>query len=480
MGSSHNIPLHRRLFLGLVLFASIMVICFTGFQYCRELDFKVEELNIKLQNVNSFVIHRLEKGDTIFTANELPQSDIRISIFDLKGYAIYDNTIEKLSSTNHLDRKEIREALSKGEGFTVRRNSSENGLQYFYSAKLGNNVIVRSAIPYSTSLQSLLAPDFTFIWITIIIAFAVCTLGYFATHRLGRNISRLAAFARRAEQGERIYDTQPFPHDELGDISNNIVRLYAQLQSALNDRDKEHKEVLHQEREKIRIKKQLTNNINHELKTPVAAMALCLETLTNHPDMDAEKRIEFINRCMQSNQRLQSLLTDVSMLTRMEDGAQKLTKSVISLYEIISNISEEFNQQAAVKGIDIDIKVSNDLKIEGNQNLLESVFRNLFSNAIAYSGGKNIFIFGKRIADNIEIIFTDDGDGIGEEHLQRIFERFYRIDKGRSRALGGTGLGLAIVKNALLWHNASITAENSIPHGLSFRITFPKQDNLKI
>lgn len=115
----------------------------------------------------------------------------------------------------------------------------------------------------------------------------MCIIGYFVTRRVGLHISRLRLFAEKAERGERIYDTEPFPHDELGDISNHIVRLYARLQQAITDRDREHRSALHEEQEKIRIKKQLTNNINHELKTPVAAMQVCLETLIDHPDLPA-------------------------------------------------------------------------------------------------------------------------------------------------------------------------------------------------
>lgn len=131
---------------------------------------------------------------------------------------------------------------------------------------------------------------------------------YFATRQLGHNITRLRDFAQRAERGERIDEQAVFPHDELGDISSHIIRLYARLQRTTADRDREHALALHEQQEKIRIKKQLTNNINHELKTPVAAIQGYLETLLDNPGLGAEKRTAFLEKSCAQVARLRSLL----------------------------------------------------------------------------------------------------------------------------------------------------------------------------
>lgn len=470
---NRRVAFHRVLFAGLLSFAALMVTAFATFQYLREREFKADELNIRLQAYNTRILDNLAEGDTIISRISKPMPDLRISIIDTDGQMIFDNSLDSLPKASHLDREEVREAMTSGQGYDVRRHSSETGLQYFYSATRGDGVIVRSAVPYSTSLHQLLAPDFTFLWITFLIAAAVCTLGYFATRNLGRNVSRLNEFARKAERGERIYDTDAFPHNELGDISNHIVRLYSRLQQALADRDREHKDAMKQQEDKNRIKRQLTNNINHELKTPVAAMGLCLETLLYHPGLSEEKRREFLRRCMEHNARLQNLLEDVASLTRLEDGAHSIEKAPLDLCRVIEDVCAEFEPAAGHAGIAIINKVKGEIPFDGNRQLLESVFRNLFSNAVKYSNGTRVTISAMKDREHAVITFVDDGDGIAPEHLVHIFERFYRVDKGRSRASGGTGLGLAIVKNALLWHGAGITASPVRPHGLRFTICFP-------
>ena len=280
-----------------------------------------------------------------------------------------------------------------------------------------------------------------------IITLVMCILGYFATRRVGLHIIRLNRFAENVENGAQISDTEPFPHDELGEISNHIVRLYARLQQAVADRDSEHRAALHEQLEKERIKKQLTNNINHELKTPVASIRVSVETMITHRDLSEEKQMLFLQRCLTNTERLQRLLTDVSLLTRMDDGSTSIIKEQVNLTDIINDVVEDRQIIAATKGMTIENYISRNIVMDGNPSLLEAVFNNLIDNAIVYSGGTKIKIelIGMG-GEKVVIALSDNGCGVLSEHLPRLFERFYRIDKGRSRAAGGTGLGLSIVK----------------------------------
>lgn len=308
-----------------------------------------------------------------------------------------------------------------------------------------------------------------------IITMVMCVLGYFATRRVGLHIIRLNRFAENVENGAQISDTEPFPHDELGEISNHIVRLYARLQQAVADRDSEHRAALHEQLEKERIKKQLTNNINHELKTPVASIRVSVETMLAHRNMSDEKQILFLQRCLTNTERLQRLLTDVSLLTRMDDGSTSILKEQVNLTDIINDVVEDRQIIAATKGIRIENFVSHNVIMAGNASLLEAVFNNLIDNAIVYSGGTRIKIELISIDnDKVVIALSDNGCGVPPEHLPRLFERFYRIDKGRSRAAGGTGLGLSIVKNAVILHGGEISAETQCSGGLLFKITFSR------
>lgn len=463
----------RRLFLWLFCYSLTMVGCFVSFQYHREKEFKSSELNARLQGINAEILSEMRHGDSVHPSVEnIP--DLRVTIIAPDGKVVYDNGVDPTSATNHLDRKEIAEARRSGEGFTVRRHSESTGENYFYSATRGRDgYIVRSAVPYSVSLADLLSADMGFIWIMGGVTLIMCILGYFATRRVGLHILRLNKFAEKAERGETIYDSAPFPDDELGSISNHIVRLYADLQQAISERDKEHRVTLYEQKEKERIKKQLTNNINHELKTPIASIQVCLEILLSHEELDVEKRREFLQRCMTNAERLKHLLSDVSQITRMDDAPESIAKQQLNLPDIISETVADCEPMAESRGIKIENDVADPLPFYGNPTMLASIFRNLLDNAIAYSGGSHVKIHLLSYTDDaLTITVTDNGAGVPSEHLPRLFERFYRIDKGRSRAAGGTGLGLSIVKNAVLLHNGTISVANLMRGGLEFTITF--------
>ena len=481
MALSNRVSYPQRLFLWLLGYSLLLAGCFIAFQYKREKDFKAEEMNTRLQLINTYILTELEEGQdirNISLADFHPFEDIRVSVMRADGSGIYDNSMDSLPGTNHLDREEIKRALKSTSGYTVRRHSRSTGQYYFYSATKGNQgLIVRTAVPYSLSLSTLLRADYNFLWIMGIISLVMCMLGYFATRRVGQHIMRLNEFAEKVERGSRISDTEPFPNDELGAISNNIVRLYARLQQAYSDRDAEHKAALREQQEKELIKKELTNNINHELKTPLASVRICIETLIAHENMSEEKRITFLKRCLSNTDRLQRLLSDVSLITRMDDGRESIVKERVDLASIINNTVEEHQLIADNKGIVIENNVSGQLPMQGNGSLLEAVFNNLLDNAIAYSGGTYIKIEPVYVSEaKIVLTVEDNGVGVPAEHLPRLFERFYRIDKGRSRNAGGTGLGLSIVKNAVMLHGGNITVENKKSGGLLFKITFLIQD----
>lgn len=468
----------RRLFGWLLAYSALLVGCFVVFQYQREKEFKAETLNARLQLVNSYILSELAEGNSVtdMRLDEFhPFEGLRVSIIAPDGRLVYDNTADSTAAAiGHADRTEIAEAERNGSGFTVRRHSLSTGDTYFYSATRGpDGSVVRTAVPYSLSLTQLLSADLGFIRVMGAIAIAMCVFGFFATRRLGQHISRLNRFARQAERGERIADTEPFPSDELGQISNNIVRLYARLQRALTERDREHSAAIREQQEKQRIKKQLTANINHELKTPVAAMQICLETLEAHDDLPADKRREFIARCLSQSDRLRRLLADVATITSLDEGAADVAFTAVDLRSAITEVAELNLPVAEAKGFAVSVDVAAGITLHGNRPLLASVFQNLIDNALAYSNGSRIAISARKYGKEIRIEVADDGVGVAEEHLPHLFERFYRVDKGRSRAAGGTGLGLAIVKNAIALHGGSIEALLRKPSGLVFIITLP-------
>ena len=478
MGSVIKLSYHKRLFLMLLAFFWSIILCFVGFQYIREKEYKSEFLNSQLQLYNTTLLQTIENTPSFeeyVNTHTLPFEDLRISIISLDGTVIYDNMLAVDSLDNHCLRPEVADALKKGQGYNIERLSASDGREYFYSATRGKEFVVRTAIPQSDALKELLKTDWTFLGTMMSISLAMSILAYFATRRLGKNIERLNRFAAKAEKGESFDDGEMFPNDELGSISNHIVQLYTQWQQTIKDRDIAHEATLREEQEKIRIKRQLTNNINHELKTPVASIQVCLETLLSGINLSEEKRQELIERCYTNNERLRRLLGDVSLITRMEDGSQLIGKEPVEINNIINEIAAELEIMPENERFELHTDFKEQVFVDGNLSLIGSIFRNLTENAIAYSGGRNIYISLIENNDKLcRITFEDDGCGVEEKQLQRLFERFYRVDKGRSRQMGGTGLGLAIVKHAVQFHGGNINVTNRPSGGLKFEFTLRK------
>ena len=419
---------HKRLFLQLIAFSWAMVLCFVGYQYIREKEYKSEFLNAQLQQYNRHLLATVEEGEPYeeyIATHDKPFDELRISIITLSGAVVYDNTIPLGSLDNHRGRPEIADALTKGTGYNISRQSTSDGREYFYSATRGERAIVRTAIPYSSTLQDLLEADWSFLVVMISITLVMSIVAYFTTRKLGKDIERVNRY--EAEQ------------------------------------------------ERNRLKRQLTNNINHELKTPVASIQVCLETLLSGINLSEEKRQELIERCYAHNDRLRRLLNDVSLITRMEDGSALIGKERVVINDIIDEVAKELEMLPEDERLMLHSDFNDEVIIEGNQSLIGSIFRNLTENAIAYSEGRNIYI---SLLENNErlcrIRFEDDGKGVEQKHLSHLFERFYRVDKGRSRQKGGTGLGLAIVKHAVQFHGGLIEVTNRPGCGLRFEFTLHK------
>ena len=466
----------------LLAFSWTIILCSIGFQFLREKEYKSELLSAQLQLYNRQLLETIEDGlpfEEFIETYSKPYEDLRVSVITLTGAVIYDNMISIDSLDNHRERHEIAEALKNGSGYHIGRQSVSDGREYFYSATKGDRVIVRTAIPYSPSLKELLKDDWDFLGLMIILSLVVSILAYFATRKLGKNIKRLTQFAAKAEKGESFNEDELFPNDELGTISNHIVHLYAKLQQTIKDRDVAYEATMREEQEKIRIKRQLTNNINHELKTPVASIQVCLETLLSGINLSEEKRQGLIERCYINNERLRRLLSDVSLITRIEDGSQLIGKESVVINNIIEEIADELEIMPEEEKFTLHTDFPEQVVVEGNTSLIGSIFRNLTENAIAYSGGRNIYISLIENNDQMcKIRFEDDGCGVDDKQLPRLFERFYRVDKGRTRRMGGTGLGLAIVKHAVQFHGGTIIASNHPNGGLRFEFVLMKHSEL--
>jgi two-component system phosphate regulon sensor histidine kinase PhoR len=224
------------------------------------------------------------------------------------------------------------------------------------------------------------------------------------------------------------------------------------------------------------LKQQMTENIAHELKTPVSSIKGLLETILNsEPDKDIA--LDFLNRAYSQATRLANLVNDISLLTKIEEAGSLYAIEQVNLSELITDIAGEIKSRLEAHHIKLELSIPENLIIKGNPALLYSIFRNLFDNAI-HHGGNNLRIKLTIYMEDSKYYyfsFSDNGTGVPAEDLPRLFERFYRVDKGRDRKNGGTGLGLSIVKNAIQFHKGDISAKNRKNGGLEFLFALSKE-----
>ena len=457
----------------------LFAVCFSVYQYRREKEYKIDILHSRLQMYNYEMAQTL--GEDSLTSPRLfrdyvarhSMEGLRVSIIDRNGRVVldsYDADVDSLD--NHLQRAEIQRALHDGNGYDIKRLSQSTHETYFYSATRFGDVIVRTAVPYSAELTRSLEADKSYICFAAALTLLLGLVLYHIPHRISRHIGYLREFAVRAEEGQEL-ESEPkrrLPDDELGDISHTITTLYWKLR--------------HSEEDKLRIKRQLTQNAAHELKTPAASIHGYLESILDNPDMPEEKKKHFLERCYAQSERMSKLLLDMGALTKLDELDDKNSQLVherrrVDVLQVVHSALDDTALQLQDKGITPELHAPDHVEVWGDQSLLYSIFRNLIDNVVVYAAGASLLnivcheveIEGRHF---YEFSVSDNGCGVESRHLEHIFERFYRIDKGRSRKLGGTGLGLAIVKNAVTVHGGQVAAHPSPGGGLTVSFTLAR------
>ncbi|MFW9607062.1 MAG: sensor histidine kinase [Prevotella sp.] len=467
-----RISVGTKLHLTVMLVFLSFTVAFTMFQHFREKQYKIDNLEIRLQSFNESMddaLHYIGRNDEKILSGYVKRTnipDLRVTIITPKGKVVFDNIRKDYANfTNHANRKEVRNALKYGYGSEIERNSKTLKREYFYSATYfkKDGFIIRSALPYDNNLTETLKTDQHYIWFSLTAIIILTLVLYKFTGPLGRNITKLRSFASKADHNESLdtEDLMEFPGDELGEIAEKIIKLYKRLQSTRKEQDV--------------LKRQLTQNIAHELKTPVASIQGYLETILNNPGINEDMRLQFMQRCYAQSQRLTALLQDISTLNRMDDAPDMIDFTRVNISQTVKDIIKETSLQLSQKQMTFNDMLPDNIVIKGNQSLIYSIFRNLTDNAIAYAGvGTEITLSAVDNGKEWKFVFKDNGVGVPYKHLARLFERFYLVDKGRSRKMGGTGLGLAIVKNAVLLHKGMIKVENRKKGGLMFTFFLQK------
>ena len=473
-----------RLFFPMVLTLWLVIIGMGTWQIVREREYRREFVNAQLKLVNERIINDLIRYDTARLADFLDFledyyresslfDNIRITIFD-RNWDMADAVGVPIALTKDEQQRVAQELIEREA-----RVASLGRQKFFYRGAIspdGQHTVI-SALPEDRDLDRYLAGDRTEVWIIIIcVALILTDTTYISSQYISRNVAILRDFANRSANDPDFVPGADFPHDELGDVARQIVNLYNECRKAMERLKKEHDVAMHAIEEKALQKRQLTNNINHELKTPIGVIKGYLDTLVSTPDLDPEVREHFIIKARDHANRLVDLIADVSAMTRLEEGAKLISTERINYHDLVFTFASDVAESGVMGHFEFIYEMPLDLAVRGNSNLLTAMLMNLAKNSVNYSCGTTCTLEFMGETDNgfYKFAFYDDGIGVPDEALAHIFDRFYRVDVGRSRKTGGTGLGLAIVYNTVSALGGTVEASNRPDAGFQIVFTLPK------
>ncbi|MBQ8773395.1 MAG: hypothetical protein IJZ17_02830 [Muribaculaceae bacterium] len=483
MGSKKPNSYQWQIFIPLAALLWGTIITLAIFQYQREKSFRAQNFNTELMLINSRILAAYDKDINIepflnFVTKYYEGTalrGIRVSIYDNETRALLYCAGAPIPYD--LDFNPRQSTLTSASLLHSDEHAPDTLNYYFHRASPSsdNGIVVHTAMPYTPSLNEALSVDYR-LWIVIIVLASIATtIAFLSSRYLAKNVNGLHRFIKQVISGQRIdyYATKTFANDELGNISRKIIDIYRDSMGA--SEDTKHKQGLATQSSTNIL--QMTNNIGHELKTPVGVIKGYLETMADHPELDAETRAQFLSRALSHMNRLCNLLNDLSTMTRLDNGQESIVIESINLYNLVANIQNELTPMGLDKKLQFINALPTDCQVLGNNNLLYGMLTNLIRNADTYSCGDEC---GIKQIDSDEKFFTflfyDNGIGVASEHLDRLFERFYRIDKGRSRRTGGTGLGLPIVQSTVHSLGGTIKVQNHDPHGLEYIFTLVRGD----
>ena len=394
------------------------------------------------------VIKETQSYDQILQGEYDPDvDDLRITMIKKDGKVFYDSFADAKKMENHANRQEVRQALKHGNGKAIRTSDTMDKSTFYYAVRLDDGSILRVA-KESRSIWS--------VFIKVTPAILILILVIFAISKMLSDVLTKSLLLPIEEMSENL--------DHLDDITT-----YKELMPFINTIQEQHKNILMN----AKMRQEFTANVSHELKTPLTAISGYSELIQNGMTNE-EETIRFAGEIHKSAKRLLTLINDTIRLSQLDTSEQKVIYEAIDLYKIAEDCVNMLKFSAENHGITISIHGTN-AYLEGNKEMLEEVVYNLCDNAIRYNneGGK-VDVTVKPVKGKIYLCVEDNGIGISKEHQERIFERFYRVDKSRSKSTGGTGLGLAIVKHIIQQHGAHMELTSEKGKGTKIEIEFSK------
>ena len=383
-------------------------------------------------------------GESYLKIMDKVHKDTRITLIDSDGNVKYDSKEDEVTFQNHKNRPEVKEALKTGSGQDIRESNTLNKEMFYYAVKLENGDILRVSKTVDTAFRTAMKvfPVMGLIAV-IMLAFASALVKWQVT-RLIRPINRL---------------------DLENPLENDV---YEELTPLLQSIDKQNKE----KDAVANMRKEFSANVSHELKTPLTSISGYAEIMKNGL-VKPEDMTGFAERIYNEASRLITLVEDIIKLSKLDEGNVELEKEEVDLYKLTREILTRLSPQAAKRKVHVEV-TGEPVEYVGIRQILDEMIYNICENAIKYNSEEGK-VWVTLDADHkfFYVKVEDNGVGIPKEFQERVFERFYRVDKARSRETGGTGLGLAITKNIILLHQGAIRLKSEEGKGATFTVRIP-------
>lgn len=394
--------------------------------------------------------HVIQPLDQVFwekpeNQKRLDQDGLRITLVGKSGKVIYDSTADASSMENHKNRPEIKEAMEKGEGTAVRWSATSSLHTLYYAEELDNGQILRIGKDSENIFRIMLNTISIVLILSVLVVLLCVFLSHILTKRLLAPIEKLATNLDGVNQ-DNIYD----------EIKPFIQTIKEQHINILNS---------------AKMRQEFTANVSHELKTPLTAISGYAE-LIGSGMADEKDTKRFAEEIHHSSDRLLTLINDIIKLSELDCEDLEFDFEQVDIYNVAQGCLDMIDVQAAKQDVTLKLEGEHCIVV-ANHNLMDELLYNLCSNAVRYNNrGGSVTVTVKPVNGRVLLSVKDTGIGIPKEHQERVFERFYRVDKSRSKQSGGTGLGLAIVKHIVAQHNAEMTLESEPGKGTEIKILF--------
>lgn len=417
-------------------------------------------------------LHPGAKDHALRTGMQLGSA--RLTIIDRSGRVLADSQANPAQMENHRSRPELKAALAGSNGWSVRPSPTLK-VEFLYVAVPLQDGALRLAVPLSRIAGQVNQIRRRVLASTAVAFLPSVVLAALFARRISKRLGSIVAYAGRLSDGDFRTQLSETGNDELGTLSAKLNETGSKLERTFEQLEQEHKELERLER----VRKDFVINVSHELRTPLASIQGYAETLLDGAIHDSQVNLRFVQIILQNAQRLGRLTADLLTLSRIELQQKTFQFAPYSINDLLHQHIEAIRPLAEQKHIELSLyPAPHGTEVFCDEEAMHQILTNLVDNALKYTPeGGSVRVEARPIAgDRVEVSVRDTGIGVPAEELPRLFERFYRVDKARSRELGGTGLGLAIVKHLVRAQAGEVGVDSTPGVGSRFYFTIPTQD----